>query len=287
MRPIPRLAAAAPLLAGLLAAPALVMAAQAHGYDVSWPQCGRSLPVDGEVRIVGVNGGRPYEPNPCLADQYRWASQAPATAFYMNTSNPGTASRVVDWYGQKSPNARCSRSDEAACAYNYGYNAAKYAFETAQRETGAAGRHMWWLDVETDNSWSSDTAANLADILGSIAYLRAQGVPVGIYSTDWMWRRIAGGAELPDVPNWLAGARDGGQAARWCADPSSTFTGGPVLLVQWVQDNLDHNAVCGPLPRATGPLPAPAGPAGLDVILEDLLTLNLPKLLQDLGLTPR
>ncbi|HEX6596312.1 MAG TPA: hypothetical protein VF045_05220, partial [Acidimicrobiales bacterium] len=191
MRRLPRLGIAAPLVAALFAVPALAIAAHAHGYDVSWPQCGESLPVDGEVRIVGVNGGRPYEENPCLGDQYRWAAEAPAAAFYMNTSNPGTASKVVDWYNQKSPNALCSRSDEAACAYNYGYNAARHAFATAQRETASAGRHMWWLDVETENSWSSDTSLNVADILGSIAYLRTQGVPVGVYSTGWMWGRIA------------------------------------------------------------------------------------------------
>ncbi len=288
MRRFPRLGIAAPLVAALFAVPALAIAAQAHGYDVSWPQCGESLPVDGDVRIVGVNGGRPYEDNPCLGDQYRWAAQAPAAAFYMNTSNPGTASKVVDWYGQKSPNALCSRSDEAACAYNYGYNAAKHAFATAQRETGNAARHMWWLDVETQNSWSSQTSLNVADILGSIAYLRTQGVPVGVYSTGWMWGRIAGGADLPDVPNWRAGARDGAQAARWCSDPTSSFTGGQVLLIQWVENDLDHNEVCAPLPSVSPrPLPGPSGPAGLDVILGDLLALDLPKLLQDLGLAPR
>ncbi|MFP5318072.1 MAG: hypothetical protein ACLGI2_07225 [Acidimicrobiia bacterium] len=271
----------------LLIAPALAIAANAHGYDVSWPQCGESLPVDGEVRIVGVNGGKPYEDNPCLAEQYRWASGAPTTAFYMNTSNPGTASRVVDWYNQKSPNALCSRNDEAACAYNYGYNAAKHAFATAQRETGNAGRHMWWLDVETENSWSSDTSLNAADILGSIAYLRSQGVPVGVYSTGYQWGKIAGGASLPEVPNWVAGARNRAQAETWCG-PDRSFTGGPVLLVQWVEHDLDHDHVCAPLPAVSSrPLPGPSGPAGLDVILEDLLSLNLPKLLQDLGLAPR
>jgi hypothetical protein len=203
-------------------------------------------------------------------------------AFYMNTANPGTASRVVDWYGQKSPNANCGRADEAACAYNYGYNAAKHAFAYAQAQTGAAGRWSWWLDVETDNSWSSNTSVNVADLMGSIAYLRAQGVPVGVYSTEYMWRRIAGGARLTDVPNWLAGARDGPMAARWCADPTGSFTGGPLILIQWVENNLDNNHACAPLPIATGPPPT-SSKTGLELVLEDLLTLNLPKLLQDLG----
>ena len=287
MRGRSRLGIAVPLTVALLVAPALAIAAYARGYDVSWPQCGESLPVDGDVRIVGVNGGRPYEDNPCLAEQYDWANDAPTAAFYMNTSNPGTASKVVDWYNQKSPNTLCSRSDEAACAFNYGYNAAKHAFATALRETRAASQHMWWLDVETTNSWSSDKAANTADVLGSVAYLRTQGVPVGIYSTGYQWNQITGGADLPEVPNWVAGARDGAQAATWCG-PDRSFTGGPVLLVQWEEHDLDHNHVCAPLPAVSPrPLPGPAGPPGLDVIMQDLLSLNLPKLLQDLGLAPR
>jgi len=287
MRGLPRLRIAVPLAVAMLVVPALAVAAYAHGYDVSWPQCGESLPVDGEVRVVGVNGGKPFEDNPCLADQYRWANEAPTAAFYMNTSNPGTASTVVDWYNQKSPNALCSRSDEAACAFNYGYNAAKHAFATALRETRAASQHMWWLDVETTNSWSSDKAANTAGVLGAVAYLRTQGVPVGIYSTGYQWGQITGGAALVEVPNWVAGARNRGQAETWCG-PERSFTGGPVLLVQWVEGDLDHNHVCAPLPTVSPrPLPGPAGPAGLDVVLEDLLSLNLPKLLGDLGLAPR
>jgi hypothetical protein len=269
-------------LAGLLlvAAAGVARAATGHGYDVSWPQCGRALPVDGDFRIVGVNGGKPYEPNPCLAEQYRWAIASPGAAFYINTANPGTASRVVDWYGQKTPNAACSRANEAACAYNYGYNGAKHAFEYAQRQTGAAGRHSWWLDVETMNSWSGDVALNVADILGSIAYLRTQGVPVGVYSTEYQWGKITGGVQIPELYNWVAGARDAAQAARWCA-PDSSFTGGPVVLIQWVQDDLDHDHACAPLPTV-----APVvGPGSLlEKLLQDVLTLNLPQLLRDLNL---
>jgi hypothetical protein len=195
----------------------------------------------------------------------------------MNTSTPGTASQAVDWYDQRSPNPACSRGDEGACAYNYGYNAAAHAFDYAQRQTGAAARHGWWLDVETTNSWSSDTALNLADILGSIAYLRSRNVPVGVYSTEYQWGRITGGARLPDIPVWLAGAGDAGEAAAWCT-PEGSFTGGSVVLVQWVQDDLDHDHLC-------APLPAPGG-AALEQLLQDLLRLDLAKVLRDLGLAP-
>lgn len=278
-RPLPAIAALAAVTVVAAVSTATAAAAEpVRGYDVSWPQCGRSLPGDRAFAIVGVNGGKPYEENPCLADQYRWArggSHPPA--FYMNTANPGTASQVVDWYGQRSPNPSCSRNDEAACAYNYGYNAAAHAFAYALRQTGAAARHSWWLDVETTNSWSGDPALNVADILGSIAYLRSQNVPVGVYSTRYQWGSITGGAQLPGVPVWLAGARDAEQAARWCS-PDRSFTGGPVLLVQWVQDDLDHNVLCAPLPPASG-----ASPAALEQLLKDLLSLDLAKVLQGLG----
>ena len=41
----------------------------AIGYDVSWPQCGKSLPSDHAFGIVGVNGGTAANTNPCLSDQ--------------------------------------------------------------------------------------------------------------------------------------------------------------------------------------------------------------------------
>lgn len=275
------------LVAGALVVVVLVatgaLAEVGRAYDVSWPQCGETLPSHADAAIVGVNGGKPYEENPCLVEQYQWAVSATGQpAFYMNTANPGTASRVVDWYRQNSPKASCSRADEAACAYNYGYNAAKHAFATAQARTGAASRHSWWLDVETTNSWSDNHALNLADIVGSIDFLRSQNVPVGVYSTAYQWGVITGGARFPELGNWVAGARNGDQAARWCS-PDSSFTGGPVILVQWVEHDLDHNALCAPLPSPGG-----SGPASneLDRLLRDLVALDLGKVLSDLGLAP-
>jgi hypothetical protein len=258
----------------------IAKASTANGYDVSWPQCGKALPVDGDFRIVGVSGGKPYEDNPCLAAQYQWAVASPDVGFYMNTANPGNGSNVVNWYGQRSPNPNCSRSDEGACAYDYGYNAAKHAFAYAQQATGAAGAHSWWLDVETANSWSSTPALNTADILGAVAFLRSQGVPVGAYSTGYQWGIITGGAHASDLYVWYAGAGNAGQAALWCAATDSSFTGGTVVLVQWVQDGIDRDHACAPLPVAAAP--PPPSPAGLDQIVADLLTLNLPKLLTDL-----
>ncbi len=258
-------------LAGLVVLVSSASVAGAHtvrGYDVSWPQCDEPLPKNPGFGIVGVNGGKPYTRNPCLSAQYRWArTGANPPAFYLNTSNPGTASTAVNWYGQRKPLKGCSADNEAACAYNFGYNGAAHAFAYAQKQTRAAMKHSWWLDVETTNTWSDDVDLNVASIMGSLAYLRSRGVPVAIYSTGFQWRVITGGLQLAGVPAWLAGASNADQAARWCTTARS-FTGGRVLLVQWVQDGLDHNHLCAPLPTSSG------GNlwAALDLLLSELLS---------------
>jgi hypothetical protein len=251
----------------------------AKGYDVSWPQCGVHLPSDGAFGIVGVNGGRPYDINECLGPQFDWAKAHGVPAFYINTSNPGARSRLAPWY-TISPNAACSPQNETACAYNYGYNGAVHAWEYAQRATGASAQYSWWLDVETTNTWSRDQGLNTAVILGAAAFLRSMGVPVGVYSTDYQWDVITGTAQM-DLYNWHAGARDASQAARWCV-PSSTFSGGPLILVQWVEHDLDHNHACAPLPvRTAAPVDNEQTP-GLHLIVDDLLNGNHGRIWKDL-----
>jgi hypothetical protein len=232
---------------GIVAAPSSPPKAIARGsvgYDISWPQCGRALPPATGFGIVGVTEGRPYIGNPCLATLYAWARSTPGGAgFYMNTSNPGTASTAVNWYQQKSPDPSCAPGKEAACAYNYGFNAAAHAVSYAQAQTGRSASSAWWLDVETTNSWSpADPAANLASIRGSLDFLqRVPGVVVGIYSTRYQWTVITGGAQVP-VLNWIAGARDLADAKTRCT-PAWSATGGPVVLTQFVA-GFDTNYAC-------------------------------------------
>lgn len=216
------------------------------GYDVSYPQCGGRLPKNPAFGIVGVSDGRAYGENPCLAEQYAWAVKAPqAPAFYMNTGNPGTAATRVDWYAQAGPEP-CSPSNETGCAYNYGYHAAGAAVAYATRSMSAsvATNAMWWLDVETANSWSTEPPLNVVDIQGSIDYLlQVAGVPaVGVYSTGFQWGQITGGAQLGvGIPNWVAGALNAKRAPELC---SASFSGGPVRLVQYVSGGFDHNYAC-------------------------------------------
>jgi hypothetical protein len=219
------------------------LAASGVGYDVSYPQCQAALPGDGAFAIVGVSDGAAYGANPCLAAQYAWAlASSPRPGFYMNTGNPGAEAHRANWYSPFGP-LSCSPLDEAACAYNYGYNNASHAFDYASSQVGrrAVTRATWWLDVETANSWSGDQSLNVAAIQGSIDFLSGTVVDVGVYSTGYQWAVITGGASFPWMPNWVAGAGDPESAAALCY---ASFTGGPVRYVQYGLNGLDANYPC-------------------------------------------
>lgn len=225
------------------------------GYDVSYPQCGVSLPSDGSFAIVGVTDGLPWSTNPCLAHEYAWAASRSYSALYMNTANPApTSSFYWPQSGSRDP-ALCIDSTstvDGGCAYDYGWHAAANALASAQAAIGpAAGTVDWWLDVEIGNSWNGDAFSNAADIQGSIDYLRSQGIPaVGIYSTSEQWSFVTGGytvsnastyarqwaaAFVPRYPlvdssDWVAGAPSLAAAAASCG---VGFTGGVTQFAQY------------------------------------------------------
>jgi hypothetical protein len=241
-----------------LAAPEPAKASAATtGYDVSYPQCSSRLPNKPAFAIVGVNGGLAYSGNSCLAAEYQWAATSTATnqahvSFYVNTGNPGpTASTHWPPAGTTTPQS-CDGSWSQSCAYDYGWNAAQDSFSRAVPVAGASAAVAapWWLDVETANSWSTDTATNRADLQGAIAALRSAGVSsIGIYSTASMWSQITG-ATAPNsvvndpfraLPNWVPGARNAKEAPSLC---SRTFAGGPVKFVQYPTAGFDGDYAC-------------------------------------------
>src|SRR4051812_39029606 len=93
MKRLFNLFAAVPVLAALLT-PSIALAAKPSasgggsskptptveyvGYDISYPQCGKSVPTDHYFGIVGVNGGNAATANDCLANQLVWANKAKA-----------------------------------------------------------------------------------------------------------------------------------------------------------------------------------------------------------------
>jgi hypothetical protein len=224
-----------------------------RGYDISYPQCGSAYPANPLFAIVGVNGGKVFSVNPCLGSQITWGGGA-AAELYANTGNPGPALSTHWPTGQASPRV-CDAADPdtADCAYDYGWNAAQHSYETAETAyqslglTATPAGTPWWLDVETSNSWrDDDVALNVAALQGEVAYLQSVGVTsIGFYSTTYQWGVITGGTMVfAAYPSWGAGTRSEHVAKNLCATTTTSFTGGPLTLVQYPYQGFDADVRC-------------------------------------------
>ncbi len=224
-----------------------------RGYDVSYPQCARLLPSKPAFAIVGVNGGKAFSVNPCLAAEIAWGG-GPSASLYVNTGNPGPAKSTFWPRNQLWPRT-CDPAnlDTADCAYDYGWNAAVQSFQTAVDAYASLGITVtpaataWWLDVETSNSWRSDNLDfNVAALLGEVDSLRFAGViRIGLYSTRYQWNKITGGSlAFSRAPSWLAGGGSLKGAQRLCTRRG--FTGGPTVLVQYLAFRFDADLACSP-----------------------------------------
>ncbi len=256
----PRLAwraAIGPLVGILLALAAPLTASAANDlapastlYDVSFPECdGTYTPPSGAL-IVGVNGGRAYTQNRCFDRQLQWALDRGVTPdLYMNINYPKGPSVV---WATNGPRGACASADEMCRAYNYGYNAAGYADRVASPRL--ANPRAWWLDVETANYWSPNQAANAQVIQGAIDYWNQHNKPVGIYSVNFMWQKIAG-SYAPGLPNWVAQVNAAIPAMSYCSS-GFAFGGGTVAMVQSWDGHHDIDYSCGGAPAAPPSQPA-------------------------------
>lgn len=233
---------------GFLGAPPASAQGGSTGYDVSWPQCtssGSSSP-GGAFAIVGVNDGKPFTGNPCLTSQVATAGSVPVS-FYENTANPGPRSPNWPAGGAGLPKPcpvqkRYSGTALLNCAYDYGWNSAYAGFANAPNAAGS----QWWLDVESANSWMTNTAANVQDIQGAVDYLssRVTATNVGIYTNSSSWSSITGStAAFASLPWWAPGLTSGSNPSAACSDES--VTGGHIRYVQWVANNFDMDYDCG------------------------------------------
>ncbi|BCW75484.1 hypothetical protein NicSoilB11_18090 [Arthrobacter sp. NicSoilB11] len=253
------------LLAASAAAVLMLVGAQAQaattagpGNDVSWPQCGQTLPKSQTFAIVGVNNGLANNTNPCLAAELSWARTSkggtgqPLVALCVNTANPGAAGSwwpSSNTYGGTTvpnPYGQCtSGSVGAVCSYMYGY--AKAYDDANIRGVSNPASYTWWLDVETGNSWSTDRVANRADLEGMSAYFASIGAGVGLYSTSAQWTQIVGTvpatSNLFTLRNWLPGASSSAAAKRRCSDAPLTG-GGKVALTQYTSGSFDYDISC-------------------------------------------
>jgi hypothetical protein len=256
------------VVAGVLAVPGTASAAPTTvGYDVSYPQCGKTLPDDRAFAIVGVNGGLSTKANPCLSQQLTWAWGAggsvatqPPAQLYLNTANPGQVTPKVSTWPKTgtTPYGTCNGTNTAACSWQYGWERAQNSvisfFTPAARAAtvdSLPSRYTWWLDVETMNSWQAGSSAalerNRATLEGMAAYLVSKKAKVGIYSTNQQFAQIVGTVPATSIlaprDSWLAGATSLTGAQANCSRPP-LVPRGRVVLAQYVQGGLDHNTAC-------------------------------------------
>lgn len=267
------------------------------GNDVSYPQCGSTLPSAPAFAIVGLTDGLANNLNPCFGpsssypsytqSELYWAASSatgvtlsqPKVSLYVNTADPGNVYNgtvIGDWPTSGiTPYESCSTTtvtlssgtytvgeNSPACAWQYGYNKATQdatwlaaaataisAQESLVSVSGSASSYPWWLDVETANTWQSNTAMNVADLQGMIAGLGAAGATtIGAYSTASQWDTVTGGTNssasgsLYKIPQWLPGARTLSGATAACSQTS--FTGGQTTLTQWFSRPFDSDFAC-------------------------------------------
>lgn len=197
------------------------------GYDVSYPNC--TATPTGAFGIVGVNGGRPFSYNSCFSSEYSHATAFGAPSAYINTAYSGAYGRNITSQCATAPSTIAGKA--ARQAWSIGCSEA----DTSYAHAGVTPA-MWWLDVETGNSWSSSNLTlNQDAIQGAVDRLSETGLPVGVYSTASMWRTITGGSFTPR-----------GLAADWVAagSCSTPFTSSPVWLTQGTSGGIDSDTAC-------------------------------------------
>ncbi|HKC20484.1 MAG TPA: hypothetical protein VKE27_12740 [Candidatus Dormibacteraeota bacterium] len=191
------------------------------GYDVSYPQCGGfAIPQGSSFGIIGVNGGRPFSFNQCFGSEYSGV----ANSAYINTG-----------YARSYRNNLTSacRSNAHTLAWQIGCSEAEYSLNHV-----SVTPSMWWLDVETANSWSSgNLQPNRDTIQGAVDRFSSIGL-VGVYSTASAWTRITGGGFTPNLVagDWVPAASCG------AATPFMPNT--TVWLTQTVSNNVDVDRAC-------------------------------------------
>ncbi|RLV48514.1 hypothetical protein D9V37_14155 [Nocardioides mangrovicus] len=219
---------------------------QRYGIDVSWPQCGTTLPtIQLDFAVIGLTDGHASSVSPCFGEQVAWAkANHLRVAVYVVPNSPGTSSTAsVDMQdGRTAAETSCATADASCPAYAAGVRQARHALAAAA--AAQLPRTGWWLDVEESSAgtlWSDDTVANTAVLQGWVDTLRAAHLPVGAYSTHGYWTQITGGWQA-DLPQWVPVGLDGiTDAQQACTEP---FTSGPVVMTQWLTGPYDGNLLC-------------------------------------------
>jgi hypothetical protein len=246
---------------------ASVVAGGVRGGDISWPNCPKGMGVPGrrtqglplptaqaKFFVVGLTNGRAFTRNPCLTGHLGAArARGVAVSAYTMLSYPNAAERAE--HGWTGPFGTATYVDRIA---NVGYAQAAFALDTMAAAQFPSP--FVWIDVEprAERRWSRTTANNQALIHGALRAAADRGIGSGIYTYALAWRQITGGMTL-DVPLWAPGhshARTFSGRMRQTLDSCSRagFTGGPLVMTQWVWRSRDHDVTCPAIETVSTPL---------------------------------
>ncbi len=211
------------------------------GNDISFPNCSSAIPTTSSFGIVGVNFGSDYTANFCLSEE---ASKFHNPWLYVNSNYPGDTEAAAKY--NATPNV-CAAGDVNCLAYDYGYNAGvQDVVYTNHVKVDSA---VWWVDVETTNSWQGTVAQHQQDIIGEVQGIEAEhralygnSVFAGFYSTTFQWNEITAGLQA-GLPVWYAtGLGNVPNITDYCH--SSSFDGGHLAIIQYLENNLDTDFSC-------------------------------------------
>lgn len=226
------------------------------GSDISWPNCPVGMGVPGRRTlglplpaasarfvIIGITNGRAFTRNPCLAMHRQMAvKRGLRTAAYTMLSYPNSAERSR--YGKSGPYG----DGYLNLIANVGYAQTAYAI-AGMRAAGLPAPFLW-VDVEprAERGWSKKVQRNRALISGAFRAARERGLNVGIYTYAGAWTQITGNWQL-SAPLWAPGHSHASTYARRMSATRASctrvgFTGGPLILTQWVWRNRDYNVTC-------------------------------------------
>lgn len=129
-------------------------------------------------------------------------------------------------------------------------------FQPAATQAGidnVASSYIWWLDVETSNTWKTagntfNNQSNATVLEGMAAYFKLVGGRVGLYSTSYQWSQIVGSSvvvssNLNGLASWIPGSTSLNSAKQTCS-VSPLTVGGAVMLTQYVSKSLDYDYSC-------------------------------------------
>jgi hypothetical protein len=228
------------------------------GRDISWPNCppgmgiaarpteGKPLPpASARFVLVGLTNGPAFYPNPCLRQQVQYAETLHLwTAAYAVVTYP--VPRQLATYGDRGPFPAGTRAGRLS---NTGYAQAEQ--NVAWMKQAGLESPIVWLDVETVRPpapWSGDLAANRAVVEGAMRGYRDQGLQIGVYSTQYLFRGVVGDVAY-GLPEWrTAGRQDRAAALAMCHH--KPIQGGPAVVTQWYTADVDFDALC---PGRPGP----------------------------------